>query len=94
MTRVLGIVNQITLNREAIPNQIIVQKFLRPKKFEMVVTTILESKNLSNFPTDELMGSLLTHEMRLHLKDESISNSFNTQFSLRRGRRRGIGRVH
>jgi hypothetical protein len=60
------------------------------KEFEMVVTVILESKDLSNFSTNELMGSLLTHETRLHLEDESIANAFKTQFSFNRVR--GIGR--
>jgi hypothetical protein len=96
MTRVMGIVNQIRLTGEAIPDQRIVEKVLRslPKKFEMVVTTILESKDLSNLSTDELMGSLLTHETRLHLTDESIANAFKTQFSFNRGRGRGRGRGH
>jgi hypothetical protein len=72
MTRVMGIVNQIRLTGEAIPDQCIVEKVLRslPKKFKMVVTTILESKDLSRFSTDELIGSLVTHETRLHLIDE------------------------
>jgi hypothetical protein len=60
MTRVMGIVNQIRLTGEAIPDQCIVKKVLKilPKKFKMVVTTILESKDLSCFSTDELIGSL------------------------------------
>jgi hypothetical protein len=87
MTRVMGIVNQIRLIGETITDQCIVEKFLRslPKKFEMVVTTILESKHLSSFSTDELIGSLVAHETRLHLTDESISNAFKTQFSLGEG---------
>jgi hypothetical protein len=96
MTRVMGIVNQIRLTGEAIPDQRIVEKVLRslPNKFEMVVTKILESKDLSCFSTDELIGSLLTHETRLHLTDESISNAFKTQFSFNRGRGRGRSRGH
>jgi hypothetical protein len=63
MTRVMGIVNQIRLTGEAIPDQRIVEKVIEkvlrslPKKFEMVVTSILESKDLSNFSKDELMAS-------------------------------------
>jgi hypothetical protein len=70
MTRVMGIVNQIRLTGEAIPNQRNVEKVLisLPNKFEMVVIAILESKDLSNFSSDELMGSLLSHETRLHLE--------------------------
>jgi transposase InsO family protein len=94
MTRVMGIVNQIRLIGETITDQRIVEKILRslPKKFEMVVTTILESKDLSKFSIDELIGSLVTHETRLHLIDESISNAFQSQFSLRRGKGRGRSR--
>jgi hypothetical protein len=91
MTRVMGIVNQIRLTSEDIPDQIIVEKVLKilPNKYEMVVAAILESKDLSNFSIDELMGSLLTHETRIRLEDESIANAFKTQFSFSRGRGRG-----
>jgi hypothetical protein len=94
MTRVMGIVNQIRLIGETITDQRIVEKILRslPRKFEMVVTAILESKDLSSFSTDELIGSLVTHETRLHLTDESISNAFKTQFSFSKGRGRGRNR--
>jgi hypothetical protein len=96
MTRVMGIMNQIRLTGETITDQCIVEKILRSlsKKFEMVVTAILESKDLSSFSTNELIGSLVTHQTRLHLIDESISNSFKTQFSFSRGRGRGIRRGH
>jgi hypothetical protein len=96
MTRVMGIVNQIRLIGEAIPDQRIVEKVLRslPTKFEMVVTTILESKDLSHFSTDKLIGSLATHEARLDLTDESIANAFKNQFSFSRGRGRGRRRSH
>jgi hypothetical protein len=80
MTRVMGIMNQIRLTSETITDQCIVEKILKslPNKFEMIVTTIPESKDLSSFSIDELIGSLVTHETRLHLIDESISNSFKT----------------
>jgi hypothetical protein len=88
MTRVMGIINQIRLTSEAIPDKLIFEKVLisLPNKFEMAVKTILESKDLSNFSIDELMGSLLTHETRLHLTNESIVSAFKTQFSFSRGR--------
>jgi hypothetical protein len=91
MTRVMGIVNQIRLIGETITEQRIVEKILRslPRKFEMVVTAILESKDLSRFSINELIGSLVTHETRLHLTDESISNALQSQFSFRRGKGRG-----
>jgi hypothetical protein len=92
MTRFMRIVNQFKLTGEAIPDQRIVEKVLRclPTKFEMVITAILESKDMSRLSTDELIGSLVTHETRLHLTNESIINAFKTQFSFSRGR--GIGR--
>lgn len=88
MTRVMVIVNQIRLTGEAILDQRIVEKVLRslPKKFEMVVTVILESNDLSNFSVDELMGSLLSHDCRLNLEDESMAHAFKSQFSFSRGR--------
>jgi hypothetical protein len=51
MTKVMGIVNQIKLTSEAITDQRNVEKVLRslPKKFKMVVTTILESKCYPHF---------------------------------------------
>ena len=96
MTKFMGIVNQIRLTGEAIHDQQIVQKVLisKPKKFEIVVTTILESKDLSNFSTDELIGSPLTHETILHIANESTTKAFKTQFSFSRGRGRGRGRDH
>jgi hypothetical protein len=96
MTRVMGILNQIRLTGEAILDQCIVEKVLRSltNKFKMVVTTILESKDLSCFSIDELISSLLTHETRLHLIDESIANAFKNQLCLNRGRGRGRGRGH
>jgi hypothetical protein len=96
MTGVMGIVNQIRLIGEAITDQCIVEKVLKtlPKKFEMVVTAILESKDLSHFSIDELIDSLVTHETKLHLTDESIANAFKTQFSFNKGKGGGRGKGH
>ena len=64
MTKVMGIVNQLCTNDETIVDHKVVEKVLRslPKKYEMVVAAILESKDLSNFSVDALIGSLLSHE--------------------------------
>ena len=62
MTKVMGIVNQLRNNCEnKLTDQRVVAKVLRslPKKFEMVVTSILESKDLTKFSIEELSGSLL-----------------------------------
>jgi len=94
MTRFMGIVNQIMLTSEAIIAKMIVDKVLRslPNKFDMVVTTILESKDMLSFSTYERMGYLLSHETIINLEDDSMSNAFKNQFSFNRGR--GIGRGH
>jgi hypothetical protein len=81
MTRVMGIMNQIRLTDETITDQ-------------CIVIEILESKDLSSFSIDELIGSMVTHETRLHLTYESITNAFKTQFSFNKGRCRGRGRYH
>jgi hypothetical protein len=49
MTRVMGIMNQIRLTDETITDQ-------------CIVIEILESKDLSSFSIDELIGSMVTHE--------------------------------
>ena len=58
MTRVIGIVNQIILTGEHIEDHRIFEKSLRsfPNKFEMVVTSILESKYLTFLFVEEMMG--------------------------------------
>ena len=52
MTKFMGIVNQLRNDGEKeLTDQRVVEKVLRnlPKKFEMVVTSILESKDLTKF---------------------------------------------
>ena len=52
-----------------------VRKILRslPKTWEAKVTVIQEAKDLTKLPLEELIGSLMTHEiiMKEHLEDES-----------------------
>ena len=62
MTKFMGIVNQLRNDGEKeLTDQRVIEKVLRnlPKKFEMVVTSILESKDLTKFSIEELSGSLL-----------------------------------
>ena len=95
MTTVIGIINQIKINGEQIEYQRIVEKVLRslPKKFEMVEAIILESKDLSSFSVEELMGSLMSHETRFNLEEGSLEHVFKTRTSFSKGRGRGnIGR--
>eukprot|EP00253_Pinus_taeda_P031358 PITA_31358 len=60
--------------------------------FDAIVTTIEETKDLSNFSVDELHASLITHEQRLSRNEySSLEQAFKTQMSFRRGRGQGKG---
>ena len=61
------IVNNLKGLGKAYGNKELVRNFLNslPKSWEAKVTTIEESKDPNMFPMDELVGSLLTHEMKL-----------------------------
>jgi hypothetical protein len=79
MTKVMGIINQLRINGEKeLTDQRVVEKVLRslPKKFEMVVTALLESKDLTNFSIEELTGSLLSHEARMTLDLGTLEHAF------------------
>ena len=64
-TRVSGLVTQFQTYGEPLEQKIVVQNILRclTKKFAMVVTAIEEAKYLSKFTLEELIGSLLSHEV-------------------------------
>ncbi|KAE8732360.1 phytosulfokine receptor 1-like [Hibiscus syriacus] len=65
LSRVITITSQMKAYGEQITDETIVSKVLRslPSKFDHVVATIKESKELSAFSFDELMGSLQSHEL-------------------------------
>ncbi|GAV59415.1 UBN2 domain-containing protein, partial [Cephalotus follicularis] len=48
-------------------NRELVSKIVRclPKSWEAKVTTIEEAKDLSTLPLEDLLGSLMTHELRM-----------------------------
>ena len=54
-------------------NKKLVKKILNslPKSWEAKVIAIEESKDPNTFPLDELVGSLLTHEMKVKQEEES-----------------------
>ncbi|KAJ0047654.1 hypothetical protein Pint_15564 [Pistacia integerrima] len=66
--RAMAIVGQMRSYGKMISDQMIVAKVLRSvtPKFDHVVAAIKESKDLSIFSFDELMGSLQTHELRIN----------------------------
>ena len=68
------------------------EKLLRcfPKKFETVVVPIEEFKNISQMHIDELTHSLIAHESRMNMCDDTpLENVFKSQLNVTRGRGRG-----
>ena len=63
-THVIGLVMQIRSHGEILEERRIVEKLLKvlPSKFDVIVPTIEETKDLTNFSVDELHASLITHE--------------------------------
>jgi hypothetical protein len=58
----------------------------------MVVNVLLESKDLTNFSIEELIGSFLSHEARMTLDLGTLEHAFQTKVSMDRGRGRGFHR--
>ena len=58
------LINQLKSNGEDYDEKRIVQKILRslPHKYDKLVMTIEEAKDLTRLTMDELMGTLQTHE--------------------------------
>eukprot|EP00253_Pinus_taeda_P026417 PITA_26417 len=93
-THVIGLVTQIRTHGKILEERRIVEKLLRilPSKFDVIVTTIEETKDVSNFSVDELHASLITHEQRLSRNENSsMEHAFKTQMSFGRGRGQGKG---
>ncbi|KAJ0566228.1 putative RNA-directed DNA polymerase [Helianthus annuus] len=105
--RTITIVNQLRMNEDNISEQHVVEKILRSltRNFESVVITIEETKNLGDVSTEELMGILQSHELRLKRYDDApIEHAFQVQNSIQdrytqtrnegagRGRSKGKGR--
>ncbi|GKE67117.1 hypothetical protein Tco_1521278, partial [Tanacetum coccineum] len=104
MARVSVVVSQMRSYGEIISDEIVVAKVLRSltPNFDHVVAAIEESKDLSKFSFDELMGSLQAHEARINrsfAKDEEKAfhtkgepESSNRMRGRDRGSYRGRGR--
>jgi hypothetical protein len=90
-THVIGLINQIKSHGETIDDRKVVEKVLRslPPKFDTLVVTLEEGKDLSQFSLDELQASLINHEHRLNRSNMSLENAFFAQLSISRGRGRG-----
>ena len=74
-------VTQIRSHGETLEDKRIVEKRLRslPSRFDVIVTTIEETKDLTKFIMDELHASLMTHEQRLgRSENSSLEHAFKT----------------
>ena len=81
-SRVKEIVNQMRAFGETILDKKIVEKILItiPPKFDPIVTTIEQTKDLSTLSVTELMGSLQAYEQRLYRRDEdTFENAFQSK---------------
>jgi len=77
-TQVMGLVNQIRSHGETFEDRRIIEKILRSlaTRFQSIVVTIEETKNLSQLLVDELHASLISHEHRLsRLANTSLEHS-------------------
>ena len=84
-SRIAGIVNKIRSYGDEIKDKKIVEKVLRslPPKFDHVVAAIEESKDLSKFTLQELMGSLEAHEQRMsRYSNQSLEQAFQSRISV------------
>ena len=82
-SKVKEIVNQMRAFGEDILDKKIVEKILitMPQKFDPIVTTIEEIKDLSTLSETELVGSLEAYEQRLYRhKEDTIENAFQSKF--------------
>ncbi|XP_076920133.1 uncharacterized protein LOC143581187 [Bidens hawaiensis] len=80
--RITLIVNQLRMNEDKIDEQRIIEKILRTltRKYESVVVAIEESKDITTLSTEELMGTLQSHELRIKQYDtQQIDQAFQMQ---------------
>ena len=84
-THVIELVTQIRSHGETLEERKIAEKVLRslPSRFDVIVTTIEETKDLSKFTVDELHASLMTHAQTLdRTTNSSLEHAFKAKFPL------------
>ena len=81
-------INQLKYHVENIEDRRVVEKFLRslPQRFESLVVTLEEIKDMSMFTIDELKASLINHENIINRSNTSLEGAFAAQSSITRGR--------
>ena len=92
-TRVVGLINQLKSHGNNIEDGRVVEKVLRilPHRFESLVVTFEENKDMSVFTIDELQALFINHEHRINRSNTSLEGAFVAQYSISHGRgRQGI----
>ncbi|XP_074327778.1 uncharacterized protein LOC141665692 [Apium graveolens] len=71
--RLKAVTNEMKRNGESLDDVRVMEKLFRSltRKFDYVVTSIEESKDLSTISIDELVGSLQAHEQRMNQYDDA-----------------------
>ena len=79
-TQLIGLINQIKSHEESIDDRRVVEKGRRrlPPKFEYLVVTLEENKDLSQFTIDELQDSLINPEHKINRLNTSLEGAFAT----------------
>ncbi|KAL8098673.1 hypothetical protein AgCh_031438 [Apium graveolens] len=74
VTRFKTVTNEMKRNGESLDDVRVMEKLLRSltRKFDYVVTSIEESKDLSKISIDDLVGSLQAHEQWMNQYDDAI----------------------
>ena len=71
-SRTMAIINKMRIHGEKMEDVTVIEKILRSMtpKFNYVVCSIEESKDLDELSIDELQGSLLVHEQKIIQEDK------------------------
>ena len=88
MNRVMSLINKLKIYGEDIKYQTMIENILRSlsTKFDVVVEAIEEAKDLEKLTVDDLMGSLLSHGVRIDKnKDSKLETAFKSQVYISRG---------
>ena len=100
-SRIMAIINKMRIHGEKMEDVTVIEKILRSMtpKFNYVVCSIEELKDLDELSIDELQGSLLVHEHKIiqedkeeqALKASTNNNALTMNRSADRGRGKGRG---
>ncbi|KAL0300783.1 UNVERIFIED_CONTAM: hypothetical protein Sradi_6355100 [Sesamum radiatum] len=85
-TKVRELVNQLKAYGEDIPEKKVVEKLLISvtEKYDPIVTTIEETKDITTLTVTELVGSLEAYEKRRSRREEnSLENAFQSKLNMR-----------